>query len=177
MEIVIDRKYRKKSYTVSNLYVDGQWMCNVLERPDRRLDSSMPLKRILEGKVKGKTAIPSGKYKVTLDVQSGKFSSDPAYQWCRGFLPRVIGVPGFSGILFHAGNKAADSRGCLLVGLNTSKGRLTSSMKSLKKLYSKMQCCPDDIRLTVACISNNKTTTRYESQNPHHHAARAPRPI
>ena len=41
MELIVDRKWKKQSYTISNLTIDGKWFCNVLEDKDRSLDSSM----------------------------------------------------------------------------------------------------------------------------------------
>ena len=46
MKIVIDRKYKKPTYTISNLTIDGKWFCNVLEDADRGLDSSMSIAKI-----------------------------------------------------------------------------------------------------------------------------------
>ena len=139
MEIRVDRKYKKDTYTVSNLYVDGVWFCNVIEDRDRGLRCDHPLEYISRIKVPGETAIPTGRYVVTLTVQSAKFSQKANYAWCKGFLPRIVGVPGFDGILFHAGSSAASSAGCLIVGMNTEKGKVTASMSTLKKLYEKMK--------------------------------------
>ena len=148
LDIHIDRKYRKAEYTVSNLYLDGQWFCNVLERRDRGLRQDMGERVARKMKVPGDTAIPSGHYRVVLDVKSPSFSRKRRYAWCGGFLPRLVGVPGFSGILIHAGVTAMDSRGCLIVGMNTSKGRVSSSMITLKRLYRRMQAA-EELWLTV----------------------------
>lgn len=48
MELVVDRKWKKQSYTISNLTIDGKWFCNVLEDTDRGLDSSMSIAKIRE---------------------------------------------------------------------------------------------------------------------------------
>lgn len=152
MEIKTDRKYKKETYTVSNMFVDGVWFCNVIEDRDRGLRSDQPISYIRKVKVPSETAIPSGRYRVILSVQSAKFSKKSKYMWCKGFLPRVMGVPGFDGILIHAGTSAADSAGCLIVGMNTEKGKVTSSMVTLKKLYEKMQAAvqaKETIWLTV----------------------------
>lgn len=138
MTIHIDRKYRKSGYTVGNLYLEGRWFCNVLERRDRGLRQEMGDRAVRKIKVPGDTAIPSGRYRVTLDVKSPSFSRRRRYAWCCGYLPRLVDVPGFSGVLIHAGATAEDSRGCLIVGMNTSKGRVTSSMKTLIRLYRRM---------------------------------------
>jgi hypothetical protein len=36
-------------------------------------------------------------------------------------------VVGFSGIRIHRGNTAADSAGCIIVGINSEKGKVTNS--------------------------------------------------
>lgn len=152
MEIRTDRRYKKETYTISNLYVDDVWFCNVIEDRDRGLRSDHSLEYIRRVKVPAETAIPTGRYRVTLSVQSPKFSKKAKYAWCKGYLPRVLGVPGFDGILMHAGATAADSAGCLIIGMNTEKGKVTSSMVTLKKLYEKMQAAvqaKETIWLTV----------------------------
>lgn len=58
MELVVDRKWKKQSYTISNLTIDGKWFCNVLEDTDRGLDSSMSIAKIRELKKPSITAIP-----------------------------------------------------------------------------------------------------------------------
>jgi hypothetical protein len=53
-------------------------------------------------------------------------------------MPRLINVPGFEGVLMHPGNTAVDTLGCLLVGLNTAKGKITQSRDYFEKLYKLM---------------------------------------
>jgi len=149
MELILIRKYKQSDYTIGHLYCGGQWLCDVLERKDRGLSSAMPEKEIRTRKVKGQTAIPTRRYRITLKMRSPKFASDSRYAWCGGRLPRLKDVPGFEGVLMHAGNTAKDSRGCLLIGVNTRRGRLASSMKTLKRLYARMMNDPEEIWLTI----------------------------
>ena len=136
MELIVDRKWKKQSYTISNLTIDGKWFCNVLEDADRGLDSSMDLDKILELKKPSITAIPRGIYRVTLDVYSHKFGSRSFYkEVCGGKLPRLLNVKGFDGILIHAGNTNADTSGCLLVGQNKVKGQVINSQATFRELY------------------------------------------
>ncbi len=136
MELVIDRKWKKQSYTISNLTIDGKWFCNVLEDTDRGLDDSMSIERIIELKKPSITAIPRGTYEVALDVPSPKYSKVQFYrEVCNSMVPRLLNVKGFEGILIHAGNTDKDSAGCLLVGQNKVKGQVVSSKDTFKKLY------------------------------------------
>ena len=136
MELIVDRKWKKQSYTISNLIIDNNVFCQILEDTDRGLDSSMPLTKILELKKPSITAIPRGTYEVTLDVYSPKFGSKSFYkQVCNGKLPRLLNVKGFDGVLLHCGNTDKDSSGCLLVGHNKVKGQVINSQATFKELY------------------------------------------
>lgn len=139
MTITLDRAWKKPAYTISRLLVDGVRFCEALEDTDRGLEKSMPLWKIRSIKVPGKTAIPKGVYGITLGIQSPKFRLRPWARFCDGYLPTVLGVPGFDRILIHVGNSAADTDGCILVGKNTAVGRLTQSTETFRKLYEKMK--------------------------------------
>ena len=136
MELIVERKYKKQSYTIGNLYVNGKFFSNTLEDVDRSLDSSMSVAKIRELKKPSITAIPRGTYEITLDIISPKYSTNSFYkQVCNGKVPRLLNVKGFEGILIHAGNTDKDSAGCLLVGLNRVKGQVINSRETFKELY------------------------------------------
>lgn len=136
MELIVDRKWKRQSYTISNLTIDGKWFCNVLEDTDRGLDDSMSLAKIKELKKPSITAIPKGTYEITLDVISPRFCTKTFYkQVCDGKLPRLLNVKGFEGILIHAGNTDKNTDGCLLVGQNKVKGQVINSQATFKELY------------------------------------------
>lgn len=140
MKLTIDRKYKKQSYTISNLYIDGKWFCNCLEDADRGLDNSMSEDMIRTLKKPSITAIPRGTYEITLDVVSPKYSKVQFYKdVCNGKVPRLKNVKGFDGILIHAGNTDKDSSGCLLVGQNKVKGQVVNSKETFKQLYNLLQ--------------------------------------
>ena len=139
MHIISERIAKRNTYTISNMYIDGVKFCNVLEDTDRGLTQDMPIEDIQKAKVYGKTAIPTGTYKVTLDIVSPKFSKYKQYKFCNGKLPRLLDIPGFDGILIHIGNTEEDTDGCLLVGKNNVVGKVTESTVTFKALYDKMQ--------------------------------------
>ena len=149
MKLKIDRTYKKEKYTIGRLYVDGVFFCNTLEDVDRGLDESTTAIEIAEKKVYGETAIPTGTYKVVLDVYSPKFGKKDYYKnFCGGYLPRLLNVKGFNGILIHRGVDQYDSAGCILVGWNRVKGKLVDSQKAFEELY-KMMKKADEIEIEI----------------------------
>ena len=140
LELLLDRKYRKETYTIGNLYMDGEWFCNTLEDKDRGLKSSMSLEEINKIKVYAETAIPTGRYKVIMDVVSPKYNR---VKWYKdnfgGRMPRLENVKGFSGILIHPGTTALDSAGCIIVGLNKIKGNVLESRATFQKLWKVLE--------------------------------------
>ena len=153
MKLKVYRKYRKEAYTIGELYIDGVFFCDTLEDKDRGLRQTDDLARIKAVKVPSETAIPVGRYNVSMDVQSPKYSGVAFYRdLCGGRVPRVMDVPGFEGILIHAGNTAADTAGCLLVGRNKAKGKVLESKATFTCLYKLMKAAHDageDITLEI----------------------------
>ncbi|MBQ9391956.1 MAG: hypothetical protein IJU02_07175 [Lachnospiraceae bacterium] len=138
MRLKVERTYRGKDYTIGHLYVDDKYFSDTLEDTDRGLAQDMTLSKIEKIKVKGDTCIPYGKYKVSLNIVSAKYSDTKKYPYAaiaKGRMPRIINVPGFEGILIHAGNTPKDTMGCLLVGENKVKGQVINSQATWKKLY------------------------------------------
>jgi hypothetical protein len=139
MILTLNRIYTCKDYTIGHLYVDGSYICDTLEDTDRMLDSSMSLDQIAKIKVKGMTAIPTGRYKVLMNIVSPKYSKSKYYMnICKGRVPRLDNVPGYSGVLIHVGNTAADTEGCLLLGYNKVKGQVLNSKVAFEKVYNKL---------------------------------------
>jgi hypothetical protein len=134
MKLTLKRIALKDSYTIGRLYIDGKYFCDTCEDVVRDLNRDGDLNDAGEGKVYGKTAIPYGRYEITMKVQSPKYSQRASYAWCKGYLPRLINVPHFDGILIHSGNDETHSYGCLCVGENKVKGQVINSMATLKRL-------------------------------------------
>lgn len=149
MELVLKRIAKRDGYTIGHLYIDGVYFCDTLEDTDRGLSQDMPLSVIKARKRKGVTAIPTGRYRVTLGVKSPRFSQRAAYIFCGGYLPRLINVLGYDGVLIHIGNTAADTDGCILVGKNTAVGKVLESTATFKALYAKLKAAKGDIYITI----------------------------
>lgn len=138
MKLKLIRKYKKQDYTIGKLYIDDKYFADTLEDADRGLNSKMSSIDITRIKIKGITAIPTGTYQITLNVQSPKysnFSKYPYVKFCNGKMPRLLNVPGFDGVLIHAGNTHKDTDGCILVGENKEKGKVLNSQNTWRKLY------------------------------------------
>lgn len=104
MHIELHRRKLTSMATIGELYLDGVKECFTLEDVVR--EDPNPATRENEAKVYGQTAIPAGTYKVIINM-SQRFGK---------LMPRLLDVPGFTGILIHKGNKSADTHGCILLG-------------------------------------------------------------
>lgn len=137
MEIKIKRIAKRETYTIGKMYIDGVYVCDTLEDRDRGLKQTMTDAEIKKIKVPNETAIPTGKYRLLLNIKSPKFSDRQFYaQTCNGYVPRIDNVPCYSGVLIHCGNTDKDSSGCILVGENKVVGKVINSQKTFTKLMS-----------------------------------------
>ena len=125
MELILTRIAKRKDYTIGRLAIDGTFFCNTLEPTWRDYEHGAY-------KIKGKSAIPEGRYAVVI-------SYSPKFQ---KWLPLVLGDPKFNkkwqGIRIHAGNSAKDTQGCILVGENKQVGRVLDSRIWLHRLKDKI---------------------------------------
>lgn len=151
MKLLVRRTYRNPDYTIGHLYINGRYFCDTVEDTDRSLTQDMPLSKIMQIKVKGKTCIPYGTYRITLNVVSGKYSNYIKYPYAKdikGKMPRLLNVPGFDGILIHPGTTAKDTDGCLVTGENKIKGGVINSVVTWKKLCAILFATKEDITIT-----------------------------
>ena len=143
MNVLLERIAHKDTYTIGRLYINGVYQCDTLEDTDRGLCENMSEAEIATRKIRGQTAIPTGEYRIDMRTVSPRF---------KRILPRLIAVKGFQGVLIHAGNTAADTEGCILVGENRKVGALINSRASLEKLHgmlTKAQSDGEEIKLLI----------------------------
>ena len=120
IKLILTRTARHTDYTIGRLEEeDGTKICDTLEPTWRDYRGG-------EKKVKGHSAVPEGTYPVVV-TRSPRFGRN---------LPLLVGVPGFEGVRIHAGNSPKDTEGCVLVGRNLQKGRLSDSRASLERLMN-----------------------------------------
>ena len=140
MQLTLERKIYDDAFTSGDLFVDGVFFCHTLEDCVRQLPARCPWTSRGEAcrcsaKRYGQTAIPAGRYRVSVDY-SPRFGRR---------LPRVHDVPHFLGILIHSGNTAHDSAGCILVGRRAGAGRLTVSRAASDRLTRLLEKAGDAV--------------------------------
>ena len=137
MELILERIAKRKTYTIGRLYIqrrvddeylagtENQYFCDTLEPTWRDYANGAY-------KVKGRSAIPEGRYAVVISF-SPKFK-----QW----LPILLGGPEFNrkwqGIRIHAGYTSEDTEGCILVGKNREVGKVLDSRIWVHRLKQKI---------------------------------------
>lgn len=142
MKILVKRIAKRPTYTIGKMYLDGKYFCDTLEDTDRNISQFTPIDTIKKVKLPNNTAIPTGTYKVIVNV-SPKF---------KRLLPRLLNVPGFDGVLIHRGNTDKDTSGCILIGENKVVGKVINSTGYETKLVSilnKAQDNKEDITIEI----------------------------
>lgn len=128
MELRLDRKPTIREATFGQLFVDGSFECYTLEDAVRETDEPVE-----KWKIQGRTAIPAGRYAVSLE-ESGKFGPDTI---------TINDVPGFSFIRIHSGTFIGHSEGCPMVGDRIDWEKMTISggieRGVLKRLKAKIK--------------------------------------
>jgi hypothetical protein len=141
MELILERIAKRKTYTIGHLYIakepDGNnpGLGQPLTKGLQICDTLEPTWRDYQNgayKVKGRSAIPEGRYAVVISW-SPKLGA---------WLPILLGGPEFNkqwqGIRIHAGNTAKDTQGCILVGKNKLVGQVVDSRIWLHRLKQKI---------------------------------------
>jgi hypothetical protein len=127
MNLVVTREPTADGCTIGALTLDGAigrlgW---TLEDPVREI----PGQSVSSWKIAGNTAIPAGQYRVAITL-SQRFGRR---------MPILHDVNGFEGIRIHSGNTAADTAGCLLVGLTRHGAGVYQSRAAFEPLYAKLE--------------------------------------
>lgn len=119
--------YTDKS-TIGRLYINDKFFCDTLEDTCRDLNKDGDLNDSGESKIHSKTAIPSGTYKMIINM-SNRFKK---------LMPLLIDVKDYSGVRLHSGNSDVDTEGCILVGLTRSKDFIGQSRNAFTKLMTEL---------------------------------------
>ena len=106
MILEIKRTIFTDDVTHGDFFINGKLFCHTLEPKFRGLHNLMSPEEILKIKVKGKTAIPTGRYKFIMSY-SPKFKK---------ILPELLFVPGFENIRIHELNFGHETEGCIGLG-------------------------------------------------------------
>ena len=137
MELILERIAKRKTYTIGRLSIreqiadeyssgtEDKYYCDTLEPTWRDYEHGAH-------KIKGRSAIPEGRYAVVI-------SYSPRF---KAWLPILLGGPEFNrkwqGIRIHAGNCSEDTEGCILVGKNREVGKVLDSRIWLHRLKQKI---------------------------------------
>ena len=104
--------------TIGELFIDGEWLCDTLENPYLNNQRNI-------------SCIPEGQYKVRLRTARESATKD--------YLHLLVqDVPDRSLILFHSGNTAKDTRGCVLVGIGTEQDFVKNSRLAMDLLMKEI---------------------------------------
>jgi len=106
VNLTLNRRPSVGGATIGELLADGKFLAFTLEDEIREI----PGVPVGNWKIKGITAIPAGKYRVTME-RSPRFGPNTL---------TINAVPGFIGVRIHGGNRHEDSEGCPLLGLKVT---------------------------------------------------------
>jgi hypothetical protein len=119
MEVLVTEFDRNAKSTASMLYVDGKFVCFILE------DAIRPTK------LPGITAIPGGRYKLVRRTY-GKFFERYSKKYKHTCVYEIQNVPDYKDVLIHMGNTVMDTLGCLLTGIGICKEKMEYKIPSGK---------------------------------------------
>ena len=118
INLLLIRDTISKKSTIGELFLNGERICDTLENP--WLDNQRNISRI-----------PEGEYKVRLRL--------PRESATRHYIHLLVkDVPNRDYILFHIGNTAKDTRGCILVGLGSQQDFVSNSVLAMDLLIKEV---------------------------------------
>ena len=118
VNLLIIRETFTEVSTIGNLYLDGEWLCDTLENP--YLDNQRNI-----------SCIPAGQYKVRIRYPRESATRDYIHLLVKDVKDRDY-------ILFHIGNSAKDTRGCVLVGIGTEQDFVKNSRLAMELLMKEI---------------------------------------
>ena len=118
INLLLIRNTFSKESTVGELFINGERICDTLENP--WVDNQRNI-----------SCIPEGVYPVRLRL--------PRESATRDYLHLLVQeVPNRDWILFHRGNTAKDTSGCILVGLGTEQDVVHNSVLAMDLLIKEI---------------------------------------
>ena len=130
INLLLIRDTHSDTSTIGKLYLNGEMMCDTLENP--WLDNQRNI-----------SCIPAGQYNVRLRLARESATRD--------YLHLLVQeVPNRSYILFHIGNTAKDTQGCILVGLKRQQDFVSNSRLAMDLLMKEIiNLGGEDIHLII----------------------------
>ena len=118
INLLLIRDTFSKESTIGELFINGERICDTLENP--YLDNQRNI-----------SCIPEGVYDVRLRL--------PRESATRDYLHLLVQeVPNRDWILFHRGNTAKDTSGCILVGLGSQQDFVSNSTLAMDLLIKEV---------------------------------------
>ena len=118
VNLLIIRETFTEVSTIGKLFLDGEFLCDTLENPYLNNQRNI-------------SCITEGQYKVRL--RTARESATKEYLHLL-----VQDVPDRSLVLFHTGNTAKDTRGCILVGIGTEQDLVKNSRLAMELLMKEI---------------------------------------
>lgn len=124
----------REGFTLGRIFVDGVFYGYTVEDQDRYLE-------VGGTKVFGKTAMPAGRYLITL-------YNSPKH----GLVPLFNDVPQFSYTEIHRANTAEELQGCVAVGKARTATGVANCAAVLQRLVDAIQIAEDEGRACYCTI-------------------------
>ena len=118
INLLVIRETFTEVSTIGKLFLDGEFLCDTLENPYLNNQRNI-------------SCITEGQYKVRL--RTARESATKEYLHLL-----VQDVPDRSLVLFHTGNTAKDTRGCILVGIGTEQDLVKNSRLAMELLMKEI---------------------------------------
>ena len=118
INLLLIRDTFSENSVIGELFLNGERMCDTLENPWKDNQRNI-------------SCIPEGEYKVRLRL--------PRESASRDYLHLLVqDVPNRDWILFHRGNTAKDTSGCILVGLGSQQDFVSNSVLAMDLLIKEV---------------------------------------